>query len=123
VKRVFLSVLILGTAFSIVLYGPPLFAAATWGGEYKNLMYECDFAMKEHFIAKQAVEANVDAFSVANLEASESSLVVCHDYDKLRKKLLTFGLNETHLSLLGLQVMEEKNSELSEFVSIHEIKY
>ena len=40
----------------------PIYVKNTWEGEYKELMYGCDHAMKEHYIAKKA---NVPIYSVA----------------------------------------------------------
>ena len=86
-------------------------------------MFQCDQAMRDHFIAKQAVIVDVSDSAVRNLQAAEVGLLDCHEYDKLRKKLLTWGLSEEDLSLIGLEAMESKAYELQKFVEIHEIRY
>ena len=37
-------------------YVVPYGAVWVYGEDYKSLMYECDNAMRDHFIAKKAVE-------------------------------------------------------------------
>ena len=101
----------------------PAVASGLWAEDYKDLMYECDNAMREHFIAKKAVELTPSAASVELLNAAELSLMSCHDYDKLRKRLISWGLDANALSLIGLEAIEEKAYELQHFVQIHEFRY
>ena len=101
----------------------PYVAVKTWGNEYKLSMFNCDNSMREHFIAKKAIELNASINNIKNLQSTELGLLHCHEYDKLRKKLLGYGLTSNDLSKLGLETMEEKSYELSEFVKIHEFKY
>jgi len=49
--------------------------------------------------------------------------LTCHDYDKLRKKMIMWGLDQDDLSMLGLETMEEKAYDLRTFVETHEFKY
>ena len=86
-------------------------------------MYQCDHAMREHYIAKKAVEAETNELSIKNLKSSELGLIRCHEYDKKRKVLLSKGLSESDLQMLGLEALEEKEYELREFVEIHEFRY
>ena len=101
----------------------PAFVYASEGEEYKELMYQCDHAMREHYIAKKAVEAETNELSIKNLKSSELGLIRCHEYDKKRKVLLSKGLSESDLQMLGLEALEEKEYELREFVEIHEFRY
>ena len=101
----------------------PAFVYASEGEEYKELMYQCDHAMREHYIAKKAVEAETNELSIKNLKSSELGLIRCHEYDKKRKALLSKGLSESDLQMLGLEALEEKEYELREFVEIHEFRY
>ena len=66
----------------------PALIYATHGDEYKELMYECDHAMREHYIAKMALEQEISDLGIKNLQSTELGLVKCHDYDKKRKLLL-----------------------------------
>lgn len=104
-------------------YGSPLFATMMYGEEYKTLMYRCDSAMRDHFIAKKAVEFNTSGQNVANLEATNLGLMNCHEYDKLRKRLLRLNVSEAALESLGLSALEEKAYELKRFVKSHEFRY
>jgi len=47
----------------IVPYG----AVWVYGENYKSLMYECDNAMRDHFIAKKAVEISPNEMNILNL--------------------------------------------------------
>jgi len=101
----------------------PWVAMQFYGEEYKVLMFSCDNAMREHLIAKNAVVAKTDESSVAMLRASELGLISCHDYDRLRKKMLVWGLTEYDLQQLGLEAIEESAEDVRRFVEIHEFRY
>ena len=101
----------------------PQIARYLWGEPYKEMMFQCDHGMREHYIAKKAVEFSPSKQSVKNLQASELGLLQCHDYDKTRKKLISWGLDDNDLSLLGIEALEEKEYELYRFVQIHEFRY
>jgi hypothetical protein len=79
--------------------------------------------MREHYIAKQAVSLSPNESSVTNLEAAEIGLLDCHDYDKMRKRMLVWGVSEDMLAAIGLEALESKAYELRRFVEIHEIRY
>jgi hypothetical protein len=104
-------------------YAVPVVASVLNKENYKEMMYECDHAMREHFIAKKSVELNATETSVANLDSSEVGLIVCHDYDKLRKRLKLLNVSDNMLSSIGLEAIEEQNYQLRKFVEIHEIRY
>lgn len=110
-------------AGAVFYVGGPAIAKMMWGEEYKSLMYECDHAMKEHYIAKRQVEIDVNEMALKNLEATRLGLMVCHDYDKLNKKLRGMGMDSDQMSALGLEAIEERNYDLNKFVEIHEFRY
>lgn len=91
--------------------------------EYKELMFKCDNAMRDHFIAKQIFDKAPNSDNLKELEASEVGLMDCHDYDKLRKKLIIAGLSSEEMSLIGLEAIEQKTENIKAFVDIHEIRY
>jgi hypothetical protein len=101
----------------------PAITFATQGEDYKELMYQCDHAMREHYIAKKAVEFDANEMHIKNLQATELGLLQCHEYDKKRKELLANGLSPADLQMLGLEALEEKEYELRRFVEIHEFRY
>jgi hypothetical protein len=115
--------IILVVLYGVIEYGAPAAAARFWGNEYKAAMFACDQVMRDHFIAKQAVVLNPSESSIGNLEAAELGLLDCHQYDKLRKRMLVWGVSENMLSAIGLEVLESKAYELRRFVEIHEIRY
>lgn len=109
--------------YGVIEYGSPAVAARLWRTDYKDLMFKCDQVMREHFIAKRELEVNPGPEAVKSLEASELGLLDCHDYDKLRKRMLAWGLTTNQLSAIGLEALEEKKYELRDFVRAHEIRY
>ena len=104
-------------------YIAPMIAVAVYGDEYKEMMFQCDHVMREHFIAKQLVLAAPTEETIRNLEAAEIGLTTCHDYDKLRKKMIGWGVKENELASLGLEVIEKRATDVRKFVEIHEIRY
>jgi hypothetical protein len=110
-------------AYGITEYLVPQIVLSFHKDEYQSLMFQCDHVMREHFIAKQEVLANPSDMAIKNLNAGEVSLLTCHDYDKLRKRLISIGVSEPQLSMLGLEVMEEKLTDVRRFVETHEIRY
>ncbi len=126
-KRLLIAVNLLA-AFVVIVWGAdryiaPLIAGAVYGDEYKEMMFQCDHVMREHFIAKQLVLATPTEETIRNLEAAEIGLTTCHDYDKLRKKMIGWGVNENELASLGLEAIEKRATDVRKFVEIHEIRY
>ena len=109
--------------YGLVEYVVPQVALKLNKDKYQSLMFQCDHVMREHFIAKQLVVVSPSDKAIKNLEASEVGLLSCHEYDKLRKQLLSYGASEVQLSMIGLEVMEEKAKDVQRFVEIHEIRY
>lgn len=91
--------------------------------EYSQHVYECDNAMRNHFIAKVALESNSNEQNIKKLQASELGLVYCHEYDKFRKHLISLGLSDNDLSEMGLLAIEDSRTELNQIVKEHEIRY
>lgn len=91
--------------------------------DYQTSMYKCDNAMRNQFIAKAKVIQNPDQKAAKALEAAEIALIDCHDYDVLRKKLLSLGLVSLDLSSMGLEAIEKEAYDLQKLVRIHEIRY
>ena len=117
-----LAVLIV-IGFAAERYLAPAIAEAVYAEQYKELMYDCDHVMREHFIAKQMVLASTTEQSIRNLEAAEVGLTSCHDYDKVRKEMIRWGLSENALARIGLEAIEERATDIRTFVEIHEIRY
>ena len=94
-----------------------------FANEYKQLMFKCDNVMRDHMIAKNRAIKEKTMESIKLLENANIGLITCNDYDLLRKKMLINGLSEDDLALLGLEAIEENNSELIKFAETHEFKY
>ena len=109
--------------FLIYEYAVPIAAGQYLGERYKTLMFSCDHAMRDHYIAKKSVELNPTDLSIKNLEATELGLMSCHDYDKIRKKMEALNVSENKLSRLGLEALEEREYDLQRFVKTHEFRY
>ena len=109
--------------YGLIEYVVPQVALKLNKENYQSLMFQCDHVMREHFIAKQLVVVSPSEKTIKNLEASEVGLLTCHEYDKLRKQLLSYGASEVQLSMIGLEVMEKKAEDVQRFVEIHEIRY
>lgn len=91
--------------------------------EYKDKMSSCDFAMRTHLIAKNRVTFEKSLSSLEKLEAAEVGLIQCHDYDMLRKEMISWGLSQNDLARIGLEAIEEKAVDIENLVEIHEFKY
>jgi hypothetical protein len=96
---------------------------ALYAEEYGRLVYLCDSAMREHYVAKNALLENASESTLEDVSIAEIALLDCQTYDILRKKLISYGLNENDLSLISLQFIEKYSSDLIDVVEIHEINY
>lgn len=114
-----ISCLVLGLKYVAL----PFSAKHFYADDYKEKMFKCDYAMKEHLIAKNRVIHEKSLGSVERLKLAELGLVDCHSYDLLRKKMLSLGVSESDLSLLGLEIIEAKSEDVRSFVKTHEFKY
>ena len=122
-RNLLASLLVLCVAYIAYDESKPLLASTLWANDYKELMFNCDQVMREHYIAKRALEFDSSPVNLRNLQASEVGLLDCHEYDKLRKRLISWGLDGQDLSILGIEALEEQDYELRDFVEIHEIRY
>ena len=91
--------------------------------EYEEHVYQCDNAMREHFLAKTKARSMPSEQTLQELDNTELALIDCHEYDKFRKGLLSVGLTENDLSEMGLQAIESTRRNLQEIVGQHEIRY
>ena len=101
----------------------PFAAEAPYRDRYKELVFQCDTVMRDHFIAKNQVLTTPSPEAFNQLRAAEVGLLTCHDYDVLRKKLISLGLSENRLAQIGLEAIEERAKDVRTFVETHEIRY
>lgn len=92
-----------------------------YGDRYSQLIFKCDNVMRDHYISKAKIMSKANLENLEELMSSELALIDCHDYDKLRKKLIWFGLSENELALLSLNSIEKNKADLTKIVEIHEI--
>jgi hypothetical protein len=96
---------------------------AVFQDEYADLTYRCDYAMRDHLVAKQLLDQDPSKQNVDGLRAMEVGLLACQDYDLLRKRLIRWGLTENDLSEMALVAIEDRAQNLADVVRIHEIRY
>ena len=107
----------------VKIFLAPIMGKLLWGEEYKKLAFGCDNVMREHLITKNELKANVNKKNVQNLRSAELGLISCNDYDKIRKKLLIWGVSNRELSLLSLEAIEENTEDVRDFIKTHEFRY
>ena len=89
--------------------------------EYKQLTLQCDQAMHSEVVlrtAQQTLEVTEQQARLLNASA-DVELTICHEYDKLRKRLLIAGLTEDDLALLGLEALEVERITVKRMVEPH----
>ena len=114
-----MSVLALASKYVLL----PLGAKLYFEDEYKEAMFQCDNSMRAHLVAKHRVVSEPSENTIRALKAAELGLITCHDYDKLRKRLLTLGVSEHELARIGLEKIEESADAVRELVETHEFRY
>ena len=101
----------------------PFVAEELYRDRYKELVFQCDNVMRDHFIAKNQVLTGPSPEAFRQLRVAEAGLLTCHEYDVLRKKLVWLGITENRLAQIGLEAIEEKATDVRAFVETHEIRY
>ena len=111
----------LALAWDVVIY--PKLVTMYYKNDYQVLMFQCDNVMRDHLIAKNRVVYEKTEASVRQLASAEIGLLSCHEYDKVRKKLMMAGVSKNELTMIGLEAIEETATDIKKFVEIHEFKY
>lgn len=109
-----LGILIGGFCFAWIVkaIALPVFAYFAYKDDFIRLSSLCANAMDESWFAEQFEDG-------ALRQSTDVHLMVCHEYDKLRKKLLVLGLSEDMLSLFGLEATETYQRTVSEISKPH----
>lgn len=121
VVNIVASLSCIALAFKFIVI--PMYAKHAYAEEYKNLVFQCDNVMRDHLIAKNRVNFEKSEDAIKSLHSAEIGLLTCNDYDKLRKRMIVFGVTEGELSLLGLEAIEDKAGDVRAYVRTHEFKY
>lgn len=111
-------IFVIGLGFIVFhAYVRPLISEYSHGDEYKRLALECDLAMHEEAALRELTE-NDQQTERLRLSA-DVGMIVCHEYDILRKKLLIQGVSEDRLAMLGLEVLEVEQITVQQMVDAH----
>lgn len=89
----------------------PAGAATLYSNAYMDAVNACDVAMESAWYG--------DESDPAEKLSQDIHLLDCHEYDKLRKKMLFLGLEESYLAWLGLRSLEIHQRPASELAEQH----
>lgn len=121
IKRLrFWSQLLIAACLVIIVsmeYVRPWIAVYLYKDEFMKLAWACDNAMhNEVAIRSSASDSEKNNLMQASADVE---LLVCHDYDKIRKRMLISGISEDQLALLGLESLEVEAIPVSRMVDPH----
>jgi 3',5'-cyclic AMP phosphodiesterase CpdA len=117
------SLVIIAVSLSVIVtveYVVPVSADWYFQDEYRKLAAECDQAMHDE-VALRPGTAGAAKHPTLSLSA-DVELVVCHDYDKLRKRMLAFGVSEQTLALHGVEAIENERIPVSRMADPHRME-
>jgi len=117
------SLTVIAVCLSVIVmmeYAVPAFADWYYQDEYRKLAAECDQAMHEE-AALRPGGAGATKHPALALSA-DVELMVCHEYDKLRKRLLGLKVSEDRLSLRSLEALEIEQIPVSRLVDPHRME-
>ncbi len=100
-------------------YVRPFAAKTMFKTDYQRLAVACDNAMHEE-AALRASSKPSEQERIMALSA-EVGLAVCHDYDKLRKRMLIWGMTDDELALFGLEALENEQIPVSRLAAPHKM--
>ncbi len=95
----------------------PWIAEKFYAEEYMQLAFDCDMAMHEEAALRQQPKDTPQ--SEALRLSADVGMMICHDYDNLRKLMLIHGVSEDRLAMLGLKVLEVEQITVSQMVDAH----
>ena len=98
-------------------YVVPFLAGRHYASEFRRLAAECDQAMHDEAALREGT-AGAEKDKALTISANVG-LAVCHDYDKLRKRMLLLGVSEERLSLLSLEALEVERIPVERMVEPH----
>lgn len=101
-------------------YVRPLVADLYYRDRYRELTLECDQAMHEEAALRQGTtRAQKDPKLTLSAQVG---LMACHEYDKLRKRMLILGVSEEQLALHGLEALESEQIPVSRMIGPHRME-
>ncbi len=122
-RLILASQVVIAVCLSVIVaaeYVVPALADWYYQDEYRKLAAECDHAMHEE-AALRPGSAGAAKHPALSLSA-DVALMVCHEYDKLRKHLLALGVSEELLALRSLEALEVEQIPVSRLVDQHRME-
>jgi hypothetical protein len=119
-RAVGIAQLVIAVSLLIVVfmeYVRPFLTEAYFRDDYMRLAGDCDQAMHDEAALRPGT-AGATRDPALSLSA-DVALAVCHDYDKLRKRLLAAGVSEETLALRGVEAIENERIPLTRMVAPH----
>jgi His-Xaa-Ser system protein (TIGR03982 family) len=110
-----LSVILLACTYLLKEVVVPEFVYQTNKDVYMKLTLQCAFAMDSNWYIEQQKDKNLK-------KSSDIQLLDCHDYDKLRKYMLSSGISEYSLSGLGLIALEINQKPAEQLANQHKFR-
>ena len=107
--------------FTIVAieYVRPFAADLYFRDEYRRLTAQCDQAMHDEAALRPGTpHTEIEPRLVLS---GIVGLTICHDYDKLRKRMLILGVSEEQLALHGLEALESEQIPVSRMIAPHKL--
>lgn len=119
---VFFSCLTIAVCLLVIVtmeYVRPFIADRYYRDEYRKLAAGCDSAMHDEAPLRKGTAGSAKDPALAISAAV--GLAVCHEYDKLRKRMLILGVSEEQLALHGLEALEIEQIPLDRMVEPHQM--
>ena len=104
----------------IMEYGVPFVADSYYRAAYRQLVVDCDQAMHDEVALRDGTQ--ISSTERKLVISADVDLAVCHEYDKLRKRLLSLGVSEEKLALRGLEALEIEQIPVSRMVEPHRME-
>jgi hypothetical protein len=103
-----------------IRYVVPFLADRYYADEFRRLAADCDLAMHDEAAVRDG-RTGAEKAQLLTLSA-DVALAVCHDYDKLRKRLLVLGVSEDLLALRSLEALEVERIPVQRLVEPHKME-
>jgi len=116
-------VIIAGCLLTIVCveYLQPLIGKTLYSQQYQKLSIDCDNAMHNEVALREGTVPSSETPLLS--KTAEIELMVCHEYDKTRKKMLVMGVTDNYLSYLTLLALETEKIPVSKMVEPHRMDH
>lgn len=110
-----ISVILLIIGYLSKTFLIPEYVLITSKEMYMELTLKCAHAMDSNWYIEQGVDKRLQ-------KSSELQLLDCHEYDKLRKHMLSSGISEHKLSELGLIALEIHQKPAEDLAKYHKFR-